>query len=163
MHNRYSRPEDLLGGQSASEHIKVASLNAGRLVEYRSCLEVRRVRDEGRALLSVLEGYVSGNRAALEKDETIVVDVGHLAERLLLKEACCLLLGLGTYVDGHELEGNPLLKQHRRDAPRASRGWTAEELEDHGGESGCAGVLEAGADEDAPVEWKPFIHLEQPL
>ena len=76
MHDGYSRAKKLLTNELAHGNVEVAPLNARCLLEVPGGFEVRLVRDEGRALVLVLERYVARNGAALEEDVTVIVDVG---------------------------------------------------------------------------------------
>ena len=83
----------------------------------------------------MLEREVARDRAALEQLEAVVVEVGHLPERLHGDELGRLVLALGE-VDRDELERHAELLRDGAHAVRARRVRVAVELKDHDGAVG---------------------------
>ena len=125
----YSRVEHVLMGQPRCRGIEVARLDAGRLLEERGLLHIRGIRHE-LADAAVLQCDVAADGSALEELESVVVDVGDLAERLMLLERLVFLLALQKVHDD-ELVWNVEFLEDSTDALSAGGYGKAVELEDH--------------------------------
>lgn len=136
----YVRFEDLLVRNATGKGVEVAALDADGLLEERCGLQIAGVWDNGVALSAVLRRNVPADSTALEEDETIVVDVGDLAERLFLEEGRGLVLALGE-VDGDELILNVLLLQCCGDAASAGGDRVADKFENHGWRCGSGELV----------------------
>lgn len=124
--------EDHLPAESIHVHIKVARLHARSLLKERVPREVVRCCRHELLLvaLRILRDEIAPYRAAFEKDEAVVVDVRHLAERLVHEVRRGLVLVL-EHVDHDELVRDAKLLEDDRRAARGMRGRETVELDGH--------------------------------